>query len=64
MFLKNAIARNWKTTSLGVFTAAAGFVAFSPDMFGGDHAALVQMAKFISMGGLASLGIVAKDYGN
>lgn len=53
---------SWKTTLLGLVSATAGFVAYSPDMFGGEGEPLVQVCKFINLGGLAGLGLVAKDW--
>lgn len=51
---------NWKTTVIGVLTAFFAFVAFSPDTFSGVPW-LVELAKFAAVGGLAALGIFAKD---
>ena len=59
---KNAVVKNWKTTSVGIVLAITGFIAFSPKNFGGDQAIIVELSKYIHMGGLAALGIVAKDY--
>lgn len=54
--------KNWKTTALGIISAGAGFVAYSPSLFGGESEPLVQVCKFINLGGLAGLGLVAKDW--
>jgi hypothetical protein len=54
--------RSWKTTTIGIVASVAGFVAFSPSTFGGESALVVQVCKYITLGGLAGLGIVAKDY--
>jgi predicted exporter len=54
--------KNWKTTTFGVATAFFAFVAFSPETFSG-WPWLVNLAKFAAVGGLAALGIVAKDSG-
>jgi hypothetical protein len=59
---KNAVVKNWKTTSVGVLLAVTGFIAYSPKNFGGDQALIVELSKYIHMGGLAALGVVAKDY--
>jgi hypothetical protein len=53
--------RNWKTTTAGIVTAAFGFVVFSPDLFAG-HAWIVAVAKYATIGGLASMGIAGKDH--
>jgi hypothetical protein len=53
--------RNWKTTTIGFVLCCSGFVAFSPSTFGGEQAPLVQVCKYITSGGLAALGITAKD---
>ena len=60
--LKNAIVKNWKTTSIGVIISFTGFVSFSPTTFGGEDAAFVQVCKYVTSGGLAALGISSKDY--
>lgn len=52
--------KNWKTTLSGLVSAAAAFVALSPQLFIRWPWA-VELAKFISVGGLASLGLAAKD---
>lgn len=52
--------KNWKTTLAGLVAASATFLASS----GTDlHVApaVVLIAKFIAGGGLAALGILAKD---
>lgn len=59
---RNAIARNWKTTMSGFVTAAASFVAFAPHHFGGEDAAIVNLAQFVVAGGLLSLGLTGKDF--
>ena len=59
---KNAVMKNWKTTAVGIVLAVTGFIAFSPKNFGGEEAIIVELSKYIHMGGLAALGIVAKDY--
>lgn len=51
---------NWKTTLVGVLTAFFAFIAFSPETFSGLPL-LVSLSKFATAGGLAALGIVAKD---
>jgi hypothetical protein len=51
--------KNWKTTALGAATAFFAFVAFDPQWF---PAVLVSLAKFAMIGGLAGLGIAAKDF--
>lgn len=60
--VSNAVMKNWKTTVIGILLSFSGFVTFSPDTFGGDQALLVQISKYITAGGLAALGISAKDY--
>lgn len=54
--------KSWKTTAIGLLSAAAGFVAFSPESFGGEGSLIVEVCKYITVGGLAGLGIVAKDF--
>lgn len=51
---------NWKSTMFGLITAAAGFVVFSPDTFH-NYPVVLSLAKYIMVGGLAGIGIVAKD---
>ena len=52
---------SWKSTLAGIFTAFFAFVLFSPELFSQPQW-LVPLAKFAVVGGLAGLGIVAKDY--
>lgn len=52
---------NWKTTASGVLVAFSGYVTFDPETFGGSNAPIVKLCTFITLGGLASLGIFAKD---
>ena len=52
--------KNWKTTATGLIAAAAGFIAFQPDLFAA-WPFVVALAKYIMVGGLAALGIVGKD---
>lgn len=51
---------NWKTSVSALVSVAAGFVAFSPDLFT-HFPAVVEIAKYIALGGVASLGITAAD---
>jgi hypothetical protein len=51
-----------KTTICGIISGAASWLALNPNIFGGEHASLVTtIASFIVAGGLAGLGIAAKD---
>jgi len=50
--------KNWRTTAAGITGAVAGFVAFSPHWF---HPLVVDVAKYIMIGGLAAVGILGKD---
>ncbi len=59
---KPTISRSWKTTVIGLVIALSGFVAFTPKTFGGEDALIVQVCKYITLGGLAGLGITAKDF--
>ena len=59
---QSAFIKNWKTTVIGITLSFSGFVAFSPSMFGGEKAPLVQFCKYVTTGGLATLGIVSKDF--
>lgn len=60
--LKTAIAKNWKTTTIGIVLSGSGYVSFSPHLFGGDSAPIVTACKYISCGGLAALGVSSKDF--
>lgn len=51
--------KNWRTTVTGVATALFGFVMFSPQYF---PPWMVDLAKYATIGGLAMLGIVGKDF--
>lgn len=59
---KKVAIKNWKTTAIGCVLCCSGFVAFSPSTFGGEQAPIVQICKYITSGGLAVLGISAKDF--
>lgn len=50
---------SWKTTVLGLLTAFFAFVVFDPVYF---PSWLVALSKFAAVGGLAGLGILAKDH--
>lgn len=53
----------WKTSLSGFVTASAGFVAFSPELF--IHWPwIVALAKYTMVGGLAALGVAARDQHN
>ena len=52
---------NWKTTAAGIVTAIFGFILFSPQYFSAIPW-IVDIAKFGAAGGLASLGLLAKDF--
>jgi len=57
---------NWKTTVSGLVTAAGAFVIFSSMAPYNLHypPAVMALAGFMSVGGLASLGITGKDASN
>jgi hypothetical protein len=58
MNIKDTVMRNWKTTTVGGVLAASGYVTMFPSGFPENVA---NMAKFVNVGGLATLGVVAKD---
>lgn len=60
--IRTAILKNWKTTVIGLTLSFTGFVAFTPDTFGGDQKPFVQVCKYVTSGGLAALGIASKDF--
>ena len=51
--------KDWKTTIFGLVSAAFCFILFSPQYF---PAWLHDLSAFVLAGGLAGLGITAKDY--
>jgi hypothetical protein len=51
---------SWKTSASAVVTAIAGFIAFSPELFS-RWPIVLQISKYVALGGLASLGISAAD---
>lgn len=51
---------NWKTTVIGIITAAAGFILFSPEFFQ-QWPILISLAKYVTIGGFAAFGLAAKD---
>jgi predicted exporter len=56
---RNAASRNWKTTTIGSVTAISGYIAMFPVGF---TAEAVNLARYIQVGGLASLGLVSRDF--
>ena len=52
--------KNWRTTLAGIVTAGFGFVLFSPDLFA-HWPWLIALAKYATVGGLATMGFSAKD---
>lgn len=52
--------KNIKTSIFGLVGAAAGFVSFSPDLFA-HWPWIIQLAKYVMIGGLAGIGLAAKD---
>lgn len=53
-------AGSWKTTASGLVTAAAGFIVANPELFV-NHQMLLKLAMYMMVGGLASIGLFAKD---
>lgn len=56
--MRNLFA-NWKTTLSSLLSAFFGFVYFDPSLF--PHW-LVSLSKYVFVGGLAAVGILAKDH--
>ncbi len=55
------IIGNWKSSSAGVVLAVfLGFVLFAPQYF---PAWLIDVAKYVALGGAAALGLSATDPG-
>ncbi len=53
---------SWKTTAIGVVSALAGFITFSPGLFAGPKWTWVnELCKYIMIGGFAGLGFAGKD---
>jgi hypothetical protein len=50
---------SWKTTVSAIVIVICGFILFDPQWF---PAIIISMAKFIGLGGVAALGISAKDF--
>jgi hypothetical protein len=50
--------KDWKTTTSGIVLALSGYVAMFPQGFDPNVA---NIAKYINLGGLVSLGIVSRD---
>lgn len=55
--------KNWKTSALGIASAFFAFVAFSPELFR-EWPWVLELSKFALVGGLAGLGITARDAQN
>ena len=56
------LSGSWKTTALGLISAAAGFVAFSPNLpLLVAHPWIGELSKYIMAGGMAGIGLAAKD---
>ena len=49
---------DWRTTVCGIIAAFCGFVVSTPEFF---SPAIVKIAGWVLAGGLAALGIVARD---
>ncbi len=56
--IKLAVFKNWKTTTIGAILSLAGYIAMFPN---GWRQEVVNVSRYVSVGGLASLGIVSKD---
>jgi hypothetical protein len=50
---------SWKTTVSAVIIVICGFILFDPQWF---PLILVSIAKYVGLGGVAALGISAKDF--
>lgn len=61
--MSRVFGEHWKTSASALVTVASGFVAFSPQLFA-HWPAVVEISKYIALGGLASLGITAADKKN
>lgn len=62
-FLEKLFGPSWKSTTSAILSAAGSFVLFA------DYAGMVKwpsavlaLAMFANVGGLAALGIMSKDY--
>jgi hypothetical protein len=55
------IRRSWRTTACGLVSAFCAFVQFSPELHWPP--VVMAIAKFAVVGGLAGLGIAARDHG-
>jgi hypothetical protein len=51
--------KDWKTTTAGIVSAFFTFVLFKPDYF---PPIMFDLAAFALVGGLAALGITARDF--
>jgi hypothetical protein len=51
--------KNWRTTTAALAAAAFGYILFSPQYF--PHW-LTDLSKYAMLGGLAGMGIAAKDF--
>lgn len=49
---------SWKTTTAAIVGCTAGFITFTPQYF---HPMVVDLAKYIMIGGFATIGILGKD---
>ena len=52
--------KNWKTSAFAVVAAAAGFIAMHP-MYTAHYPIVNDIASYIMVGGLAGIGLAAKD---
>jgi len=60
VLMTKLLGASWKPSLMGILAALFGFVAFSPDLF--PHW-LVEVSKYIAVGGFAGIGIAAKGAG-
>lgn len=52
--------KNWKTSLFAVIAAVAGFIAIHP-MYTAHYPILNDIAGYVMAGGLAGMGLAAKD---
>ncbi len=58
--VKEAVFGHWRSSLAGLVAAFFGFVVFSPETFR-EWPWLIAVAKYVAAGGLAAIGIAARD---
>jgi hypothetical protein len=59
MNFKQFFGNDWRTTLAAIISTIAGFIATNPEFV--ENQFIVKLSQYICMGGVAALGINARD---